>query len=68
MAFVAVSLPPIALVVLSIAAFVVSIVALLFVTVPMYMLLRALTRTSRGGQSDLVEDADPASAGKTCAM
>lgn len=48
--FVAASLPGIALVALSIAAFIASVAVLLIVAVPVYMALRAITGT--GGSED----------------
>lgn len=48
--FIAVALPGIALVALSIVAVVVSVVALLLLAVPVYALLRAVTRS--GGNSE----------------
>ena len=54
--FVAVSLPGIVLVALSILAFVVSVAALLFVAVPVYMALRAITGAGDSGESGLMQD------------
>ena len=52
------ALPGIALVTLSFLALVVSIVALLFLTIPAYMFLRAVTGADRIEQSGLIEVSD----------
>jgi hypothetical protein len=57
--FIAIALPGIVLVGLSIVALFVSVVALLFLAVPAYALLRSLTRTNGNQQSGLVESVDP---------
>ena len=58
-AFLIVTLPGIVLVALSIVALVVSVAALLFVAVPMYLLLRTLTRSNPSEAADVVQDPDP---------
>jgi hypothetical protein len=57
--FVAVALPGIVLVALSIVALVVSVAALLFLTVPAYAVLRAMTATKEMRESGLMAGADP---------
>ena len=53
--FVVVTLPGIALVALSFVALIVSIVALLFVAIPVYVLLRMVTGAGRGMETGLVQ-------------
>jgi hypothetical protein len=58
--FIAVALPGIALVALSFLAVAVSIVVLLLLTVPVYVFLRAITRTGGGSQmTTIVQVGEP---------
>ena len=57
--FIAIVLPGIALVALSILVFVVSVAALLILAIPVYSLLRKITRPAGGGEMGLVHNADP---------
>ena len=57
--FVAVALPGIALLALSIVAVIASVVALLLLTIPVYAVLRALTGGTRANESSLVESPSP---------
>jgi hypothetical protein len=44
---------------LSIVVFVVSVAALLILAIPVYTLLRAITRPARSGETGLVQNPDP---------
>ncbi len=57
--FLAVAVPGILLVALSILALAASVVALLFLAVPAYLLLRTVTQARADDQTALVQDPDP---------
>ena len=53
--FIAITLPGIALVALSVVALAVSFIALLVIAIPVYMLLRVMTRRGSSGETTIVQ-------------